>query len=233
MTMITSSRFWRLLPLVGLTFLSACASSGEGGVGQAGAMVTGLVDSIFSDEEAPTAPAKVDRSLPEKYKFASIGVTVDDNPQFLFLLANQNGADEVYTLGYKISVVLRDGRLIRTQGLSRDLLGSRWEGQDIIRTAIGAGRPVAGVRWFESNERGIATYEAQCTAQDFGDETITILGTPIVTRHVSEACIVPQMKWKYRNEFWITPQNGRVWLSLQYVHPRINPLRIETFRPSR
>ena len=32
--------------------------------------------------------------------------------------------------------VVRDGRVVRTQGLARDVLGGRWEGEDIIRTAM-------------------------------------------------------------------------------------------------
>ena len=50
---------------------------------------------------------------------------------------------------------------------------------------------------------------------------------------MSEVCDVEDMKWHFRNEFWITPADGRVWLSLQYVHPRINPVLIETFRPAK
>jgi hypothetical protein len=232
MTMGISSRLRAGLPLVAAFFLSACISSDSGGLGQAGAIVGGVVEGIFSDEEAPKAPAKVDRSLAAKYQFASIGVTIDDNPQFLFLLANRTDTEELYTLGYQVSVVLRRGRVIRTQGLARDVLGGRWEGEDLVRRAMNAPAPVSGVRWFESAERDVSTYQADCTAQDFGDETITVLGTPIVTRHVSEECTVVDMKWQFRNEFWIAPSTGQVWLSLQHIHPRVNPLLIETFRPA-
>ena len=230
--MTRSSPLRRLLPLLlGAAMLSACSSDG-GGFSQAGAMLQGVAEGIFSDSDTPAAPAKIDRKMAAQYPFASVGVTIDDNPQFLFLLANRTDRDELYTLGYQVSIVLRDGRLIRTQGLSRDVLGGRWEGQDLVRTALTAPGPVTGVRWFETAERGIVTHEAVCTAQDFGEETITVLGTPMPTHHVSEECKVDDLKWKFRNEFWITPTTGQIWLSLQHVHPRINPLLIETFRPA-
>ncbi len=219
--------------LAAAALLGACSSSGEGGLGEAGGILVGVVGGLLEEDDKPPPPAKIDRTMAEKYPFASIGVTIDNNPQFLFLLANQTETDEMYTLGYQVSMVLRGGRLIRTQGLARDLLGGRWEGQDLVKAAVGASGPVQGVRWFETAERGVATHTAECVAQDFGEETITILGAPLVTRHVSEVCDVEDMKWHFRNEFWITPADGRVWLSLQYVHPRINPVLIETFRPAK
>jgi len=220
------------LALAAATLLGACSSSGEGGLGEAGNILVGVVGGLIAESDQPPAPPKVERTMAEKYPFASIGVTIDSNPQFLFLLANRTETDELYTLGYQVSLVLRGGRVIRTQGLGRDVLGGRWEGQDLVKAAVNAPGAVQGVRWFESAERGIGTHTAECVAQDFGEETITVLGSPISTRHVSEVCDVASMKWHFRNEFWITPADGRVWLSLQHIHPRVNPLLIETFRPA-
>jgi hypothetical protein len=213
--------------------LGACTSdSEEGSVGQAGEMIYGIVERLIDPDTVPRPPEKIERKMAAELPYASVGVKIDNNPQFLFLLANQKDGAEMYTLGYQVSIVLRGGRVLRTKGLSRDVLGARWEGEDIIKTAVHSGGPVQGVRWFDSNERGIRTIEARCVAQAIGDETITILETPIVTRHVQETCEVEEMQWRYVNDFWIAPDTLQTWASIQYINPKVNPLVLETFRPA-
>ncbi len=213
--------------------LGACTSdSEEGSVGMAGTMIYGIVERLIDPDTVPRPPEKIERKMAAELPYASIGVKIDDNPQFLFLLANQNESNELYTLGYQVSIVLRGGRVVRTKGLSRDVLGARWDGEDIIKSAVNSGGPVQGVRWFDSNERGIKTLEARCVAQAIGDETITILDTPIVTRHVQETCEVEELQWRYVNDFWIAPDTLLVWASIQYINPKVNPVVLETFRPA-
>lgn len=216
-----------------MSCLSACASDG-GGAGQAGAVIYGIVsEGVFgAGEDKPAPPAQVPRDMVAKLEYASIGVTIDDNPQFLFLLANTTPTDEIYTFGYQVSVVLRGGRLIRTQGLTDDVLGGRWEGEDIVKTSARTGAPATGIRWMETNQRGIGTREASCTATSIADETVTILETPIVTRHVQEDCEVPDLKWRFTNHFWLIPETGQIWMSVQNVTPKASPLVIQTLRPA-
>jgi hypothetical protein len=223
-----------ILAVLGVSLaLGACSSSSEeGSVGQAGAMVYGIVERLIDPDTVPRPPEKIERKMAAELPYASIGVKIDDNPQFLFLLANQNEGNELYTLGYQVSIVLRGGRVVRTKGLSRDVLGARWDGEDIVKSAVNSGGPVQGVRWFDSNERGIKTLEARCVAQAIGDETITILETPIVTRHVQETCEVEELQWRYVNDFWIAPDTLLVWASIQYINPKVNPVVLETFRPA-
>lgn len=213
--------------------LAACTSrNDDGSIGQVGDVIVALVERMIDPDTVPRPPEKIERKMAAELQYASIGVKIDDNPQFLFLLANQQDGAELYTLGYQVSIVMRGGRVMRTRGLSRDILGARWEGQDIVKTAVHSPAPVQGVRWFESNERGIRTLEARCVAQSIRDETITILEAPIVARHVQETCEVEELQWRYVNDFWIAPDTLQIWASIQYIHPKINPLLLETFRPA-
>lgn len=217
------------------TALSAAAcTSDNGGVGTTTEAVYHLVaDGIFgSDEGGRDSATKIERKMAADLPYASIGVTIDDNPQFLFVLAKQSANGDLYTLGYQISVVLRQGRVIRTQGLTKDVLGGRWEGEDIIRTAMSSGGPVSGVRWMETADRGIYTHEVRCTAQAVGDETVTVLDVKIPTRHVREECKMPDLKWIFTNHFWIGA-DGVIWASVQNIHPKVTPLVIEQFRPAK
>lgn len=221
-----------LVALLGALALGACAGGSSQNERTAN-MVTGLVEGWFSDDEgAPPPPMKVPRAKVDELPFASIGVEIDDNPQFLFVMANQTATDDLYTLGYQVSLVLRDGRLIRTQGFPRDVLGGRWDGPNIITAAAAQPGIVYGDRYMETSERGIGTRTAECSAQAVGDETVTILGAPIVARHVRETCEVDELKWEFSNDFWVDPASGLVWRSIQYIHPKVNPVILETFRPA-
>lgn len=228
--MTTTSRIAAVL-FAGAVGLAGC-SSDTSELGRAGDVLASVFTGVIGDDEGPAPPMKVDRSKVAELSYASIGVEIGENPQFLFVLANQTATDDLYTLGYQVSLVLREGRLIRTQGFERDVLGGRWAGPNIIRQAAAEPGVVYGDRYMETSERGIGTREAHCSAQAIGDETVTILGSPIATRHVRESCVVSELKWKFDNEFWIDPVSGEVWRSIQNIHPKVAPIVIETFRPS-
>jgi hypothetical protein len=80
-------------------------------------------------------------------------------------------------------------------------------------------------------DMGVFGAVAQCTNQDQGEETVTILGGDIATRHVVEHCSVPVMRWSFDNDYWQDPRTGYVWRSRQYVHPKSPPIVLEVFRP--
>lgn len=226
------ARLWNVSVAAAALAVAGCTSDNGGVQATTDAVYNLVTDGLFGDDKRSQVPAKIERKMAADLHYASIGVTIDDNPQFLFVLASQNAMGELYTLGYQVSVVLRGGRIIRTQGLIQDVLGGRWEGEDIVLTAARSNVPASGVRWFELNTRGIGTHEAQCTATGLGVEMVTILGTPIPARHVKEDCKVSTLKWEFTNDFWVAPDTGQVWMSVQHVGPKGNPLIIEQFRPA-
>ncbi len=216
---------------------SACMSGQGGGAAGPASMAGPLLDRLVSSDdgkkEGGAAPSpRVSLKTASEVNYASIGLILEDSPEVLLVMANKSGTDELYTLGYRISLVLREGRVVRTGGFAHDLMGMRWRGPDIVREAVTHSGPVSGVRSFEIEDRGIERFEAQCSAVYAGDETIDILGSAVALRHIVENCSVPGMKWRFANEFWVAPDGGQIWASVQYVHPKVSPLRITVFRPA-
>jgi hypothetical protein len=64
-----------------------------------------------------------------------------------------------------------------------------------------------------------------------GQETITILGQTMASARVDEDCQSTSPRWRFRNSYWLDPQSGFVWRSLQHIHPHGDTLDIEIFRP--
>ncbi len=62
-------------------------------------------------------------------------------------------------------------------------------------------------------------------------ETISILGSALATMRVMQNCDAPGLGWSFIDTFWIDAKSGFVWRSIQHVHPKLDELHIEIFRP--
>jgi hypothetical protein len=71
-----------------------------------------------------------------------------------------------------------------------------------------------------------------CKDRDVGAERIVVVGDAHDTRHLVEDCSSPELDWNFSNEFWKDPDTGFVWRSIQYVHPGLDPITLETLRPA-
>jgi len=64
-----------------------------------------------------------------------------------------------------------------------------------------------------------------------GSKSISILGTKLDTLVVIETCQSRELGWEFINKFWVGNQSGFVWRSEQRIHPKLDPIVIEIFRP--
>ncbi|MDE2184890.1 MAG: YjbF family lipoprotein [Alphaproteobacteria bacterium] len=71
-----------------------------------------------------------------------------------------------------------------------------------------------------------------CEDRDAGPETISILGKDIHTRRIDESCRSDDsLDWSFRNVFWVDPETGLVWRSIQHVNPKLDAVEIDVLRP--
>ena len=69
-----------------------------------------------------------------------------------------------------------------------------------------------------------------CHLAAVGPETVSILGRDIATTRVDENCDSAQLKWQFRNSYWLDADRF-VWRTSQHIHPGGDTLDIEIFRP--
>lgn len=158
--------------------------------------------------------------------YATIGVRLGGGPQAIGTLATDDGAQRLWAIGAKIMIATtRDGQIQRTVGLPHNL---SW----MIPSGPSATSARRRTGW-SADFADLAVYSVniQCEEILFGNVRIPILGKLVTTRRSNVRCEAPQLKWTFQNTYWTDPQTGLVWKSIQYIHPKLDPIEIETLRP--
>jgi hypothetical protein len=164
--------------------------------------------------------------------FASLGVRVGGGPQILLVLASRSGASMVWTSAAHIALEIRYGRILRTAGLPHDLTATAIVGSDPLEAGLQNLRSGAAARrTLDFADRSAFGNVVDSSLEPAGPADIDVLGTRIRTAHVVERCTCGSLAWNFTNEYWADTTAGRVWRSLQNVHPGLDALEIELFRP--
>jgi hypothetical protein len=212
----------RLLPLLacaGLAWpLSAC--EGQPDAEKMGLLLYKQIGGIFGAGDVPRAQVA---AIP----YATLGVRIGSSSEAMFVLESKSGANLQWVGGTQFAVATRDGRIMRTTGFVHNLNALADE------TAEG-GHNAPGVRDFRFDLSDINAYgvAVHCTERDVGPERIVIVGDAHETRHVIEDCAAPELDWNFSNEFWKDAASNYVWRSEQTVHPGLDPITLESLRPS-
>jgi hypothetical protein len=218
------ARAWclRLTALVMTLGLSACSSDGNSDWSAVAQMVKGYWTG------SDTVPIEQAAGIP----YATVGVRVGDGAQGMFILASQTGNDLLWVSGRVVAFTTRDGRIIRSAGLDHNLAGYLPQGSmPAPETAASWSTPRAIAWTADLTEPDRYSVRVECQRQPEGIEAVTLLGKQIRTLKVTEDCSAPEIGWNFVNTFWVGPDNGFVWKSIQFIHPDLDPIEIETLRP--
>jgi hypothetical protein len=167
--------------------------------------------------------------------YATLGVRIGAFPRAVTVLATVDRQELQWVSADQVSFFTGNGRLVRSQGLDRDLGATRWltpAGDPIAGLARTGELPAPGVyREIDlkhADEKAVAVesrYELK------GEETLTLLGRARLLRRVDEVAAMPAWRWKARNSFWFDPQSGRVWRSVQCYCPEMPPIEMVLLKP--
>lgn len=223
-SMTTSTTFWRRKARYKLLAL-ACASSLAGCSGLSQTDMESsyrALDNMWSGGR-PVARAEVDR-----IREPAIGLQIGLNAEVVLTLASESSGTRYWTSPLHLSLSTHDGRVTGTGGLSDNVTISEMP-------SAAAEEAAAPVRMIEADfpELGLYSVRIVCERRPAGEETIVILDKPLRTLKAEEDCSSQSAKleWSFRNLYWTDPQSGLVWRSVQYVNPRLAPLKIEILRP--
>lgn len=158
--------------------------------------------------------------------YASISVSLGKNPQQILVLASNNGQQQLWTSASRIAVMIQNGRVIRTSGLPQNLSG--FTPHDIMRVPA-AGSSVSYIADFA--DIGAYSVEISCRTSSSTTQSIVVLDSNIQADRIEEECVAPKIDWTFTNIYWIDPAGITIWRSIQYFHPKSDPLEIETLRP--
>ena len=162
---------------------------------------------------------------------------IEDHPRAVIVLSTIEGRDLHWVSADRVTFVTRDGWLLRTRGLQRDLAATRWlpaSGEDPLRTFAQTGvLPARAV--YREIDLGHADEQRVAVESRFEivkDETIVIQGRERATHRIDEIAVMRAWRWKTRNSFWVDPQSGQVWRSVQQYCPEMPPIQLELLKPA-
>jgi hypothetical protein len=176
--------------------------------------------------------ARITREQAAAIPYASLGYSMDEGNQGLLVLATDSGGNLLWTSAAHVVIVTRDGRIVRTVGLGRDLsnLTSRDE-RGLTPPSAAIRGPFTSTRLEDFPDLGLYGVRVSCLASLAGRQSIKILGQAIATLRVNEACSSRDPDWSFTDSFWVDKDNGFVWRSHQHIHPQGTSIDIEIFRP--
>lgn len=164
--------------------------------------------------------------------FASLGVRVGGGRQTLLVLAAQTGSSTLWTSSSHIALEIQAGRILRTAGLPHDLSATDLSEPDPLQAGLQNLRaPARAKRALDFVDRKLFGIVVESTLTPAGPAEIDVLGTPVKTVHAVESCSSAALAWTFANEYWADIAGGQVWRSSQFIHPDLDAVEIELFRP--
>ncbi|WP_265500603.1 YjbF family lipoprotein [Paracoccus beibuensis] len=202
--------------------LAACGNTGpdEGGSGPISVLARTATDTIMSSRAAqPAAPARTPQEAAAEALRVNPGPLIQVGFEGLgrtqvLALAGQNGAMRTYMTPSEEAVILRNGMLVGTRGLGRDLSVAEPGTEGLIRAGQ-SGRGTRVMRYLSGDglERPL---QFDCT---------TAPGpTPGVLVESCEGHGVA-----FQNNYLV--QSGQIPVSRQWVGPGLGYITIQTLRP--
>jgi hypothetical protein len=203
-----------------LLLLAACSSERNG--------EWDIVYNMFSQSfggEGPGVTYQQAAAVP----FASIGIRVGNSAEGMLVLGTTNRDEQIWSAASHIVLLTRGGRILRTAGLEHNRSDMR-----IVRGNIST-PPTTGVTetvWeADFADLHLNSVPIVCRATPRGTEPIDNFGTAVPTIRVDEECRSDKLDWSFVNSYWIAPQTGLTWRSVQYISPKLDPLKIRLLRP--
>lgn len=226
-----SARAATLLALLAVAGCGSDTSKTEGSQIALG-VAKSLKSKMFSRKAA--APA-----TPDPEKLAQAALKSFEGPIILAQLESsglltvlgeygRNGAVRTYSTPNEQTLVLRDGLLIATRGLGKDLMSSETgevAGLILARQA-GNGRHVYRYLDGEDIERPLPM---ECSVTSGAAKSYSFAGTSHATVEMAETCRSADGR-TVTNSYWVTG-SGLVALSRQWIGPGLGYVTIQTVRP--
>jgi hypothetical protein len=121
---------------------------------------------------------------------------------------------------------------MRTAGLPHDLSATAASGADPLALGLQTLRDTAQAqRVLDFADRNLLGNVVVSNFSPVGPADIDVLGTPIRTVHALEQCSCATLSWNFTNEYWADVKTGLVWRSMQHIHPDLDVVEVELFRP--
>ena len=172
----------------------------------------------------------ITRDLVNNIPYASMTLKIGKGPKGLLILESINNDELTWISADPIYLVIKNGRIIKTEGLDNDLkeiIYSELNFKQIFNKNIEKFNVFYSYRNPELNN-----LELHFNYSLIGKESITILDEVLELSLIHEEVSNNTLGWKFTNKYWID-SDYFIWKSYQTINPKIPVFNMEvTKKPS-
>jgi hypothetical protein len=217
-------KVWRSIFAASVLLLAGCSSQNS--------VWTQYFQVLREGYRSSTGSGMVTMEQAAAIPYASLAYRVDGSSEALLVLASSTNGDLLWTAASHVVLLTREGRVLRTVGLPHDRGGMVTETRSSLPPPAQALQgSYRSVRIADFPDVGLHGVRLTCVTTARGPELVTILGTALATRRIDEVCESRNPRWSFSDSYWVDPESGFVWKSLQHLHPSGPVLDVKILRP--
>ena len=210
----------KIIFLFPIVFFISCSSLNNGkiapGYFQAFESITNL---IFGYDN------QIDPQIIEKIPFASIKVRIGNGPEALMILQRVNGDEYTWVSADEVYLVIKNGKIIKTQGLPNNLFENLtsfigWNDVDILD------KKEKFISYYSFKDPELNNLEVFSQYSNRGKTELQLTFVKKQLLLLNERISAESIGWEKINSYWLDDQKY-VWKSVQHISPRLPPIYYE------
>lgn len=211
----------RVLLLASCLSLIGCSSIPDNVAGSWRYSFETFKSALFGYEDFP-----ITRELIDNIPYASIRLKIGKGPAGLLILENKERKKNTWLSADQVTIVEREGRIIRTLGLTNNLTSIRPQSVNYVEFVKNKDNPVYK-SFISLDNPEVFELELKVKVLNKGLEEIEIVDKKYSLIHFIEEKENRYLRWKSKDHYWVDPEDGFVWKSIQNIAPNIPPILIE------
>ena len=176
---------------------------------------------LFGYEDFP-----ITRELIDNIPYASIRLKIGKGPAGLLILEIKERNKNTWLSADQVTIVEREGKIIRTLGLTNNLTSIRPQSVNHVELVKNKDSPIYK-SFISLDNPEVFELELKVKVLNKGLEEIEIVDKKYSLIHFIEEKENRYLRWKSKDHYWVDPEDGFVWKSIQNIAPNIPPILIE------
>ena len=168
---------------------------------------------------------QIDPQIIEKIPFASIKVRIGNGPEALMILQRVNGDEYTWVSADEVYLVIKNGKIIKTQGLPNNLFENLtsfagWNDVDILD------KKEKFISYYSFKDPELNNLEVFSQYSNRGKTELQLTFVKKQLLLLNERISAESIGWEKINSYWLDDQKY-VWRSVQHISPRLPPIYYE------
>ncbi|MFQ5535116.1 MAG: YjbF family lipoprotein [Sphingomonadales bacterium] len=190
--------------------------------------------SVFRHLTSGQSDQPIDRETVANVPYALVTAKIGKGPRAVLVLHQRNDLDLHWMSADKITLITRQGRIVKTAGLPENIaLTIHSLADPLTNSPHELTGPTRFHRTIDVRKAsGYITIPIESELKPIRPERIKIVGLGFDTILIKETCRARTANWRFENFYWVDAYDGFVWKSRQHVARDVPPITMEVLKPA-